>query len=59
MGPRSAPDAVLTARLTGGALSAAARIGRVGELAGNLVPVSPALYPAPHFFTPDRQARRA
>ena len=38
--------AVLTARLTGGALSAAARIGRVGELAGSLVPVSPAPYPS-------------
>ena len=38
--------AVLTARLTGGALSAAARIGRVGELAGRLVPVSPASYPS-------------
>ena len=37
--------AVLTARLTGGALSAAARIGRVGELAGRLVPVSPAPNP--------------
>ena len=60
MGPRSAPDAVLTARLTGGALSAAARIGRVGELAGRLVSVSPAPYPsAQHSFTPDRQARRA
>ena len=46
--------AVLTARLTGGALSAAARIGRVGELAGRLVPVSPAPYPGPasHSFTP-------
>ena len=38
--------AVLTSRLTCGALSAAARIGRVGELAGRLVPVSPAPYPS-------------
>ena len=37
--------AVLTARLTGGALSAAARFGRVGELAGRLVPVSQAPNP--------------
>ena len=41
---RATPDrratAVLTARLTGGALCAAARIGRVGELAGRLVPGS-------------------
>ena len=38
--------ALLTACLTGGALSAAARIGRVGELAGRLAPVSPAQYPS-------------
>ena len=38
MWPRSLRTAaLLTARLTGGALSAAARIGRVGELAGRLV----------------------
>ena len=48
--------AVLTALLTGGALSAAARIGRVGELAGSLVPVSPAPNPSAASFTPDRQA---
>ena len=38
--------AVPTACLTCGALSAAARISRVGKLAGRLLPVSPAPYPS-------------